>query len=202
MVLTVGGIEPRKGSRTLLEAFARARSRLGSGALLVIAGPVEDSEFRAAWQEDAARLGLTVGDAGAPRTTCDVIELGPVDGADMPTLYRASDVVATTSTREGFGLGVLEASAAGVPNVVSDLPAFREHQVDGETCLMVPVGDSNPLAIALVRAVRELPLRERIIEGGRRVALSLSWDVSAAAHEAAYRRLLEEPQHRVASHGG
>ncbi|MEZ5081687.1 MAG: glycosyltransferase [Thermoleophilia bacterium] len=190
VVLTLGGVQQRKGSRTLLEAFARARSRLGRGSLLVVAGPTEASEFRTAWLEDAERLGLAVGDADAPREACDVIELGPVDADRMPLLYRASDVVATPSTREGFGLGALEAAAAGVPNVLSDLPAFREHHVDEQSCLMVPVGDSGPLAIALVRAIREAPLRERLVEEGRRVAMSLSWDVSAGSHESIYRDLL------------
>ena len=45
----------------------------------------------------------------------------------MPVLYRAADTLAFPSTREGFGLVVLEALAAGLPAVVSDLPVLREH---------------------------------------------------------------------------
>ncbi len=52
-----GRIEPRKGSRALLEAFARARDALGAGALLAIAGGetlFDYADYREAWERDAA----------------------------------------------------------------------------------------------------------------------------------------------------
>lgn len=189
-VLTVAGVQARKGSRVLLEAFARARARLGDRALLVLAGPVEPSGYRDSWHEDARRLGLRVHIGDHPPEDADVAELGTVAVEEMPALYRAADVVATPSTREGFGLTVLEAAAAGVPNVVSDIPVFGEHLRDGESCLMVPVGDSGPLAMALVRAVRDEALRARIVAGGAEVARRLSWAACAAAHERSYRAVL------------
>ena len=65
--------------------------------------------------------------AARPRPAgADVAVLGPVADDDMPALYRAADVFAFPSEREGFGLVVLEAQAAGVPVVVSDLPVLRE----------------------------------------------------------------------------
>ncbi|MFN8111035.1 MAG: glycosyltransferase [Thermoleophilia bacterium] len=188
-VLNLGGVTARKGSRVLLEAFARARARLGDHPLLAVAGPHVESEYRDAWLADAERLGLRVGTADDV-AHADVVELGVVAVDMMPLLYRASDVVATPSTREGFGLVVLEAAAAGVPNVVSDLPVFREHLRDGESCLFVPVGDSGPLAQALVRAVNDAGLRERLAAGGLAVARQLSWDVCATQHERIYRDLL------------
>jgi glycosyltransferase involved in cell wall biosynthesis len=107
----------------------------------------------------------------------------------MPPLYRASDALALPSTREGFGLVVLEALAAGTPAVVSDLPVFREHLRDGRDCLMTPVGDSGPLAEALVRAVRDPGLRARLAEGGRETAARFTWAAAAARHEEVYERV-------------
>jgi glycosyltransferase-like protein len=193
VVLTVGGVEPRKGSRTLLEAFARARSRLGEGALLAIGGGetlFDYGEYRAAWREDAARLGLRVHEGPAPPAEADVAVLGTIPDDEMPTLYRAADALALPSTREGFGLVVMEALAAGLPAAVSDLPVFREHLEDGRDCLMCPVGDSGPLAGALVRAVHEEPLRERLRAGGRVTAGRYSWAAAAEAHERVYGRLV------------
>ncbi len=193
VVLTVGGVEPRKGSRTLLEAFARARSRLGEGALLAVAGGetlFDYGDYRAAWREDAVRLGLRVHDGPAPPDDADVAVLGTIADDEMPILYRAAEALALPSTREGFGLVVMEALAAGLPAVVSDLPVFREHLEDGRDCLMCPVGDSGPMAEAIVRAVHEEPLRARLREGGHATAGRYSWAAAAEAHERVYGRVV------------
>lgn len=195
VVLAVGGIEPRKGSRLLIEAFARARGRLGAGALLVVAGKggttPDIDEYREAWYADAERLGLVVqrGDA-PPDDGTDVLVLGGVPDADMPSLYRAADVLAFPSTREGFGLVILEALASGLPAVVSGLPVLREYLRDGYDCVMVPPGDSAPLSDAMVGAVRDDGLRATLRSGGRETARRFTWERSARDHEAIYRRLL------------
>jgi glycosyltransferase involved in cell wall biosynthesis len=119
-----------------------------------------------------------------------VAVLGTVADPDMAALYRAADALALPSTREGFGLAVLEALAAGLPAVVSDLPVFREHLEDGRDCLMTPVGDSGPLAAALVRAMHDEALRERLRAGGRATAGRYTWAAAAEAHERVYRRIV------------
>lgn len=191
-VLAVGGIEPRKGSRTLLDAFARARGRLGPGALLAIAGGetlFDYADYRDAWEEDARRLGLSVHRGPAPPADCDVAVLGPIPDDDMPALFRAADVFAFPSEREGFGLVVLEAQAAGLPVVASDLPVLREFLADGRDCLMVPVGDAAALADGLVAALHDGGLRGRIAEGGRATAAGFTWATAAEAHEELYERI-------------
>lgn len=193
-VLAVGGIEPRKGSRTLLQAFAQARAGLPSGALLVIAGGETLFDYRAyrdAWWDDVRTLGLRVHEGRAPiPADCDVAILGPIEDEAMAMLYRGADVLAFPSTLEGFGLVVLEALAAGTPAVVSDLPVLREHLRDDRDCLMVGVDDAPALAGALVRALGDEPTRARIVAGGRATAAAFSWVRCAERHEAIYRRIL------------
>src|SRR4029450_10315074 len=88
--------------------------------------------------------------------------LGPVTDAELERLYRAADPSALPSPMEGFGPAVLEALAAGLPAVVSDLDVFRTYLADGESALMAPVGDDRALAAALVRAAgRPEPARPR-----------------------------------------
>jgi glycosyltransferase involved in cell wall biosynthesis len=195
VVLAVGGIEPRKGSRLLIEAFARARGRLGDGALLAIGGGetmFDYHEYREAWRGDAARLGLEVheGPPGEVPDGADVVILGTIDDDEMASLYRASDALAFPSTREGFGLVVLEALASGIPAVVTDLPVLREHLEDGRDCIMVPAGDSGPLSNALVSAVHDTDLRARLLKGGRRTVARFTWAACAEEHERLYRRML------------
>ncbi len=191
-VLAVGGIEPRKGSRTLLAAFAAARERVGPGALLAIAGGetlFDYADYRAGWETDAQALGLRVHRGPRPPADADVAVLGPIADDDMPALFRAADLMAFPSEREGFGLVVLEAQAAGLPAVVSDLPVLREFLADGRDCRMVAVGDVQVLATALVEVMGDEGLRARLIEGGRATAARFTWQRAAEAHEVVYERI-------------
>jgi glycosyltransferase-like protein len=183
-ILTVGGIEPRKGSLTLLRAFAAARQALPERRpVLLVAGGATLFDHRDEIDRFHAlreRLDLDG----------DVRVLGPVTDAQLETLYRAADVFALPSVKEGFGLAVLEALAAGLPAVVSDLDVFRTYLANGDSALMAPVGDHGALAAALVRAAASPALVARLRDGGREVAARHGWDAAATAHEAAYSRFL------------
>jgi glycosyltransferase-like protein len=183
-ILTVGGIEPRKGSLTLLRAFAAARAALPERRpVLLVAGGATLFDHR----DEIGRFHALRDDLDLDGS---VRVLGPVTDEELERLYRAADVFALPSTKEGFGLAVLEALAAGVTTVVSDLDVFRTYLADGDSALMAPVGDHDALADAIVRAARDPELAARLRDGGRVVAARHGWDAAAAAHEAAYARFL------------
>ena len=187
--------EPRKGSRALLEAFARAGDALGAGALLAVAGGetlFDYADYREGWERDAERLGLTV-HRRPPPAGADVAVLEKIADPGMPALFRAADLLAFPSEREGFGLVVLEAQAAGLPAVVSDLPVLREILSDGRDCRMVPVDDPEALAAALVEVMGDRALRERLVAGGRATAARFTWEAAAAAHERVYEEIARVP---------
>jgi glycosyltransferase-like protein len=181
VVLSVGGIEPRKGSLRLLEGFAAAHAALEAAPpLLAIAGGetlFDYLDYRTRFLARLAELGL--GD--------DVRIVGPVEDEAMPALYRAADAFALASTREGFGLAALEAQASGLPAVLSDLEVFGEFAIDGESALLARADDPAAFGRALVRALRDEPLRERLRARGQEVAAKFGWAASAAAHERIYR---------------
>jgi len=183
VVLTVGGVEPRKGSLTLLEAFARVREALPArDAALLVAGGATLFDYRdEVGRFEQRRAALHLDD--------HVRMLGPVDDHLLLSLYHAADAFALPSTKEGFGLVVLEALACGVPAVVSALDVFKSFLRDGRDALMAPAGDPRALAEALVRAADDDALRRRLRLAGRRVAERHGWDGVAAAHERAYRTL-------------
>ena len=179
-VLTVGGIEPRKGSLTLLEGFAALRAAEPQlDPLLLIGGGMTLFDYRHEREQFDARVD-ELGVGGHVRV------LGPLAPETIESLFRAADVFAFPSVKEGFGLAALEALAAELPVVASDLDVFRGFLSDGESALLAPTGDAGALAAALVRVAREPALRERLRAGGRRVAEGYTWDASAAAHERAY----------------
>jgi glycosyltransferase-like protein len=183
-VLTVGGIEPRKGSLTLLEGFARLRAAAPDlDPVLLIAGGTTLFDYRHEvdrFRARAAELGVTD----------DIRVLGPQSPSAIEALFRAADVFAFPSVKEGFGLAALEALAAELPLVASDIDVFRSFLTDGESALLTPAGDGEALGRALLRVAREPELAGRLRAGGRPVAAAFSWDASAESHEHAYRSFL------------
>jgi glycosyltransferase-like protein len=183
-ILTVGGIEPRKGSLTLLEAFASARRALSEQRpVLLVAGGATLFDYR-------DEIGRFHARADELDLNGDLRVLGPVEDAELERLYRAADVFAMPSTKEGYGLAVLEALAAEVPTVVSDLDVFRGFLGDGASALLAPAGDAEALASALVRVARDPGLADRLRAGGREVVARHTWARVAEIHEREYRAFL------------
>ncbi|MCW2726340.1 MAG: glycosyl transferase group 1, partial [Frankiales bacterium] len=136
LLLAVGGIEPRKGSDTLVRALADMKARGGVTPVLAVVGGHSFQDHRAYRDRVLAELpglGLELG--------VDVVPVGTVPDEDMAVWYQAADALAFPSVKEGFGLAVLEAMSAGLPVVTSDLPVFREYLVDGRDALLVQPGD-------------------------------------------------------------
>jgi glycosyltransferase-like protein len=177
LVLTVGGVEPRKGTITLFEAMAELQRRLDPPPVLVIVGGHSFQDYRAYREAALARLpelGLELGK--------DVVLLGTVPEAELGGWYRAADAFAFPSVKEGFGLVVLEALAAGLPVVTTDMPVFTEYLADGESALLTPPGDGPALASALKAALTDPDLRRRLASGGAPVVARFTWEASAGRH--------------------
>jgi glycosyltransferase-like protein len=177
-VLTIGGIEPRKGSLELLEAYALLSARM-PGVRLVIAGGetlFDYRDYRARWERRATELGV------------EPVVLGPVDHDALPTLVAAAGVFAFPSAKEGFGLAAMEALAAGVPLVVTDLPVFREIF----TGVARFADDVSELATQLSAGLTEPDAGTR--EAGHALAARYTWSAAAYRHLTFYQRLADGAQ--------
>jgi glycosyltransferase-like protein len=184
LILAVGGIEPRKGSDTLMAAVAELR-RSGRhserGPVLAVVGGHSFQDYREYRDRVLASLpglGLRLDD--------DVVLLGTVPDAELPGWYAAADVLAFPSTKEGWGLAVLEAMSAGLPVVASDLPVFREYLRPGRDALMVPVDDAAALATALGTVLDDAALAGRLRAAGYQVCARFTWERCAAEHQRIY----------------
>ena len=91
---------------------------------------------------------------------------------DMPELYALMDVFVLPSHREGFPRSALEASAMGVPCVVTDVRGCREAVQHGRNGLLVPLGDVERLAEAILELLADRQSARRMGEEGRRMALA------------------------------
>ena len=176
-MLSVGGIEARKNTRRLLQAFVMFRKRHPAAQLVIAGGAslLDHVSEAVAFRTEAAAMGLAIG-RGEP-----IVITGPIPDADMPAIYRGADVFAMPSLLEGFGLAALEALASGTPTVVSDMAPFSEHFVEGEVDWADPM---QPAAIADA-------LHRALVRGRHHVAPAVcsrfSWSASAARHETLYR---------------
>jgi glycosyltransferase-like protein len=180
--LAVGGVEERKNTLRILEAFRLVHAQLPSSCL-VIAGGASLLDHEAYQAEFAA--GLTA--SGLPDSA--VIRTGPLPQALMPALYRAADALVFPSIREGFGLVVLEAMASGVPVVTSRIAPFTEYLGDGDVLWCDP-HDAGSIATAMAAALKP-PLRAAVTARGFAIAARHEWTATALAHLPIYEALCE-----------
>jgi len=113
---------------------------------------------------------------------------------DPEDYYAGIDVVVQASRREAMGLAVLEAMAAGLPVVATDVGSTGEAVADGTTGFLVPPDDVDALADALTRLVGDAELRTRMGTAGRaRYEALFSGARHARAYEALYDELVPPP---------
>lgn len=183
--LSVGGIEPRKGSIFLFQAMALLARELHPAPALVVVGGHSFQDYRRYRDEVLATLpglGLRLGS--------DVILAGSISDAELHEWYRSADALAFPSVKEGWGLAVLEAMAADLPVVSSDIAVLREYLTPDETAVMTPVGDPESLAAGMRRVVTDDELRETLIRGGRGLVPAFSWERAAEEHARLYSQML------------
>lgn len=181
--LAIGGVEQRKNTLGILDAFLQAR-RLVTHAQLVIAGGaslLDHGEYQRMFAERLAQAG---------REGASVRVVGPIADNEMPALYRLADALVFPSLKEGFGLCVLEAMASGVPAIVSSIKPFTEYLADDDVLWCDPRHPSS-IADAMILSAN-VTLRPRLIRRGHAVAARHDWNRVARAHLPAYARLMEK----------
>jgi phosphatidylinositol alpha-mannosyltransferase len=160
-ILFIGRLEERKGLIHLLKAYHRLRKRRVDARLLVIGAGPKLREYR-------RFVGL--------RQIRDVEFLTRVSDARKARYLASADIFCVPSTgQESFGIVLLEAMAAGVPIVASDIHGYKnvlQRDVQG---LLVEPRNHRALAAALYALARDPELRHQMGEAGRRRAPEYSW---------------------------
>ena len=163
LLLFVGRLEPRKGLDVLVRAWLRLRTRRPDVRLCVMGeGP------------ERQRCQQVVPPALRP----EVLFVGSVHESEKSRYHASADVyVAPNLGGESFGIVLLEAMAAGLPVVASDIPGFRSVMADGREGRLVPPGDAAALATALDALLVNDKLRRAMAAEGRRRAREYDWSV-------------------------
>jgi glycosyltransferase involved in cell wall biosynthesis len=170
-ILGIGRQVAQKGFDVLIEAFAA--SGLQSHDLLLAGdGPERQNlELLARKMRIEARVHF----------------LGRADRNTAVALFRGCAWFVLPSRQEPMGIVNLEAMAAGKAVIASRTGGVREIVADGETGLLAPPGEAQPLAAAMRRLAADEVLRERLGAAGRERVQQFTWQAIASS----YRRIYE-----------
>ena len=172
-LLFVGRLEPRKGFSVAVDAFARLASDYPDLRLVVVGKGAE--------QDVVDRL--------EPSVRARVDMMGFVGGADLPGFHRAADIFLAPSTgNESFGIVLVEAMAAGLPVIASDIPGYRDVTRSGVEGLLVPPGDAGALAGAIRRVLDDPALANSLGRRGAERARQFDWSEIVHQLEDIYER--------------
>ncbi|HUH06760.1 MAG TPA: glycosyltransferase family 4 protein [Egibacteraceae bacterium] len=173
LLLFVGRLEPRKGLDVAVRAFLRLRSS-HPGVRMCVVGEGAERE----------RCQQMIPTALRP----DVLFVGRVDEAEKPRYHASADLyLAPNSGGESFGVVLLEAMAAGLPVVASDISGYRTVLRDGRQGRLVAPGDAFAVAAAAATLLDNPRLRKAMAEEGRRTAAEYDWAVVGARVAELYR---------------
>jgi len=166
-LLYIGRLEYEKGVHEAIAALPRIR-RTHPGTTLTIAGDGTQQD----WLVEVARKHKVL--------RC-VHFAGRVDHDELLRLMRRADVAVLPSHYEPFGIAALEAAAAGIPLVTSNVGGLGEAVIDGETGVSFPPRDVTALAAA-VRRVLDDPVaaQQRAIAARERLNSDFDWYTVAA----------------------
>jgi glycosyltransferase involved in cell wall biosynthesis len=184
LVLTVGRNRPAKGHRFVPAALA-ALLRAGRRVSWAILGGDPDA-MRAIARAEGVEEHLHVvpailGEVGArSRFPADAV----ID------LYKAAEVFALPSLSEGFGLAAVEAMAAGLPVVATDVPGLRHVVRDGTDGLLCPPADPEGMAAAIGRVLDDKDLRRGLTNAALETASAHDWQAISSRYLDLYRDLI------------
>ncbi len=175
-ILNVGGFSRRKNLISLVRVFRRIKEELPQDCQLVLVGGAGGGSYE--------ELNSLVDTWGLEK---EVRFPGFVAQEDMPYLYNAAELFVYPSLYEGFGLPPLEAMACGVPVVAAAAASIPEVVEDGG--LLYDPYDEDGLAEAIIKAMSDSKLRERLILRGYRQKAKFSWARAAAETWMVYQAL-------------
>ncbi|HLI13652.1 MAG TPA: glycosyltransferase [Alphaproteobacteria bacterium] len=178
VMVIVANLIPYKGHRDLLAALGIVGGRLPQPWRLLCVG--RDDGIGDALRAEAARYGI-----GGNIAWLGVRE-------DVPELLAAANLALLCSHEEGFSNAVLEAMAAGLPVVATDVGGNREAVIDGVTGIIVPPHDPGRLGEAILEIAHAGEQACAMGRAGRaRIAEHFAIESAFQRYEALYEELLD-----------
>jgi glycosyltransferase involved in cell wall biosynthesis len=172
-MITVARITRRKGHHLTLAALARLPENLRKRITWLVIGPDGEADYVSELRQSAAQL------------ACDIRFLGAQTDDEIRDLYAASDFFCLTGLPdasgrvEGFGLVYLEAAAAGLPSIATEVGGVPDAVLADDTGILVPPS-AERIAEAIAELASDRGLRAIFAAGASAHARALSWERCAA----------------------
>jgi glycosyltransferase involved in cell wall biosynthesis len=171
-LLFIGTIEPRKNLLRIIHAFENIASQFPQHVLILAGG--------LGWGFEPVLAAI----AGSP-VRDRIRHLGYISEENKRVLLAGGDLLVYPSLYEGFGLPVLEAMAAGIPVVTSNISSLPE--VVGSAAPMVDPESEEQLTAAMALLLSDRDLAKKYSSLGQQRARMFSWENTAAETYKAYR---------------
>jgi glycosyltransferase involved in cell wall biosynthesis len=178
MILTVGRIDPQKNQILAVKALSAI------DAHLVLIGHVTNAEYEARLTAEIAERGLG--------NRVHVIRGLDTHDPQLVNAFHAADLFLLPSVHEPFGIVILEAWAAGLPVVASNVGGIPSFVQDGVNGSLFPSNEVDALTGALKAAISDPAARQRLAEAGRKTATEYSWDSVTRRLVAVYEEVIRE----------
>ncbi len=178
IILFVGSLTPYKGPDVLVKAMVRILKKVPDVELVFVGS----GGMKTKLEKLSKRLDVKK----------HVKFAGFIGGNLKPIYYRASDVFCLPSTMntEVFPIVLLEASASGLPMVVSDLDTFKCIIEESYNGLFSKRGDEKSLANVIIYLLENEDIRKKMGKNGRKKVKDYSWKRIAQITEKVYRKVI------------
>jgi glycosyltransferase involved in cell wall biosynthesis len=163
LIVAVGRLVPVKHFDVLIRAVAGLRESRPDARLVIVGEGYERTALEALIRTLGVEEAVTLA--------------GHVSDAELIALYRAAWVVASASSREGWGMTLTEAAACGTPSVATRIPGHTDAVADGRSGILVD--GAAGLTAGLARVIGDADLRTRLQTGAREHAAGFTWDRTA-----------------------
>lgn len=161
----LGRIKKYKSIEHLLQAFETVKVEIPDAKLVIVG----DGDYLPALKKAASKM----------KHNDDIVFTGYISGDEKVRQLREMDVVVNTSSKEGWGLTVIEANACGIPVIGANVPGLRDSIIEEETGLLYHHGDIEALTALLFRFHGDKELRKRLSKNAIEWAAKFNWDDSA-----------------------
>jgi len=180
--ITIGMVKkmaPHYGPKYLLEAFRVINKKYSNSRLILIGGGPQEKELQ--------RLARDYGIA----ESCSFV--GPVPHGEVPRWLNKFDIYCAPSTLESFGVSVVEASACGLPVIVSRVGGLPEVVLEDKTGIIIPPRDVHSLVQALETLIFDQDLRIKMGAAGRIfVQQRYNWEFCVDKMEQLYHQMIDK----------
>jgi phosphatidylinositol alpha-mannosyltransferase len=173
----LGALSKEKGLDILIEAIAKLRLELPRMKLHLVGSThlQPGNEFRLQAKKEGVESHVVFYDWASQSM--------------VPRFLKSADICVFPSRREGFSLAILEAMAAGVPIIASDIGGFREVLAGGKNGMLFKAGNADALSKSILSLHKDHDLGKKLANAALEAAKAYSWENVAERYISLYHDL-------------